>query len=301
MVNVECVSKFILRSISLHVPVGECVGIIGASGAGKTTLLKLLCGSIMPESGYIRILGKEPVKNRRHLGKAVSSFFAGRWALEDGDTVHQTFEMLQVVYGMEKESFWKEYEELSKRMDFAAYEDKTLKSLSLGQRMRVELSATLIGGPKLLLLDEPNVGLDENGKAVLWEILQEKCAQGTTVLVASHSLEELSALCSRLVLLDKGELMYYGSEQQLYGKYGAVGEVELVLEESFPDLQDLPVIEYVLEGNRLGLRYDMNHLTAAEILQVILAQTRVREVGVVRPALADIILKLKGERKDESD
>lgn len=301
MVNAECVSKFILKNISLHVPAGECVGIIGASGAGKTTLLKLLCGSIMPERGYIRILGKEPVKSRRHLGKAVSSFFAGRWALEDGDTVLQTFEMLQVVYGMEKESFWKEYEELLKRMDFAAYADKPLKSLSLGQRMRVELSATLIGGPKLLLLDEPNVGLDENGKAVLWEILKEKCEQGTTVLVASHSLEELSALCSRVVLLDKGELMYYGSEKQLYGKYGAVGDVELVLEDTFPDLQDLPIIEYVLEGNRLRLRYDMNHLNAAEILQVILAQTRVREVGVARPALADIILKLKGERENESD
>lgn len=301
MVNLEGVSKFVIKNISFHVPAGECVGIIGASGAGKTTLLKLLSGLLLPDSGYIRILGREPVKERQHYGKGVSAFFAGRWTLEEEDTVEQAFEMLQMVYGLPRESFRREYQELAERMQFGEYADKPIKSLSLGQRMRAELSATLIGSPRLLLLDEPNVGLDENGKRELWKLLREKCRQGTTVLIASHSLEALSALCSRIVLLDKGQLLYYGSEKYLQSKYRAVGTVEVTLAENFPDLQDLPLVNYQLKGNLLRLCYDVNYLTAAEILQVILAQIRVKEVNIIKPELADIILKIKGEEKYESD
>ncbi len=301
MVNLDRVSKFIISDVSLHVPTGECVGIIGASGAGKTTLLKLICGLLKPEEGYIRILGKEPVEEKQHYGKAVSVFLAGRWAFEDSDTVRQAFEMLRVVYHLPVKEFWTQYRELSRRLSFAEYEDKALKSLSLGQRMRVELAGTLIGNPGLILLDEPGIGLDENGKVVLWELIQERCGSGATVLVASHSLSELSRICTRMVLLEKGKLLYYGSEKNLLNKYAAQGTIELTISEGFPDLEDLPLQKYEIEGKQLRICYNINHLSAAEILNVILQQTGVEEVIVKRPELADIILKIKGEERNESD
>ncbi|MBQ8821830.1 MAG: ABC transporter ATP-binding protein [Lachnospiraceae bacterium] len=301
MVNLDKVSKFIISDFSFHVPAGECVGIIGASGAGKTTLLKLICGLLEPEKGYVRILGKEPIAEKQHYGKKVSAFFAGRWAFEDSDTVKQAFEMLRVVYHLPVEEFEAQYRELSQRLSFEEYEDKALKSLSLGQRMRAELAGTLIGNPRLILLDEPGVGLDENGKMVLWELIQQRCRSGATVLIASHSLSELSRICTRMVLLEKGKLLYYGSEKYLLNKYAAQGTIELTVSDGFPDLEDLPVRSYEMDGQQLRISYNINHLSAAEILNVILSQSRVEEVIVKRPELADIILRMKGEKGYESD
>lgn len=305
-VILEEVSKFILSRVSLHIPKGECVGIIGASGAGKTTLLKLVCGLLLPTKGYVRTLGKEPVAQKGRYGRRLSAFFVGRSPLEGADTVRQSLALLQSIYGLPKEEFWQEYAELAERLDFAKYENEPLKKLSLGQRMRVELAAVLIGSPELIVLDEPNVGLDENGKVILWELLQEHCQRGATVLVASHNLTELSQVCSRLVLLEGGRLLYYGTESNLRSRYASIDRMELKLAGKLPDLEDLPLKEYRICGDSLRLSYDSNHLSAAEILGVILRQTRVKEIKVTKPTLEDIILQLgessrKGGSKIELD
>ena len=293
MVTLDKVSKFIISDMCFHVPRGECVGLIGASGAGKTTLLKLVCGLLKPREGYVRILGKDPVQGRGHYGRDLSVFMVGKWSLEDGDTVRQAFVLLQNIYRLPKQDFWQEYDKLAKRFDFLRYEKEVLKNLSLGQRMRVELAATLIGAPKLIVLDEPNVGLDENGKLVLWEMIKESCNRGATVLMASHNLEEMAAVCTRLALLDKGALLYYGTEKNLRSRYASIDVMRMKLIGELPDLEDLPLREYCICGNELQLSYDSNYLPAAEILSLILKQTRVAEVSVTKPDLADIILQIK--------
>lgn len=295
MVTLEKVSKFIIQDLCLHVPKGECVGIIGASGAGKTTLLKLVCGLLEPQTGYVRTLGKEPVSAKGHYGRELSAFLVGHSALEDTDTVKQSFELLQRIYGLPKEPFWQEYEEFAKCLKFHGYQNEVLKSLSLGQRMRVELAVALIGNPQLILLDEPNVGLDENGKAILWEILDKRCRQGATVLVASHNLTEIARVCSRIVLLEKGQLLYYGTERNLRSKYASMEVMELKLAGKLPDLEDLPLKVYEIWENKLRLFYDSNFLSAAEILGVILAQTQVMEVNIIKPDLADIVMTIQKE------
>ncbi len=300
MVNLENVSKFIIQNMSLHVPVGACVGLIGASGAGKTTLLKLICGLLQPEDGYVRTLGKEPVAQHGRYGRDMSVFLIGRSALEDGDPVKQSFVLAQSIYGLEKSRFWQEYEELAEEFGFREYADRALKSLSLGQRMRVELAMALIGNPRLMLLDEPNVGLDENGKAILWEQLARRCSQGATVLVASHSLTDISRVCDRIAFLEKGRLLYYGSEKHLRSKYASIERMELKLVGRLPDLEDLPLQEYEIEGNRLCLSYDTNYLASAEILGLILKQTQVAEVNVHRPDLEDIVVLMQNKNKEET-
>lgn len=296
MVNLEQVSKFVIKDVSLHVPAGACVGLIGASGAGKTTLLKLICGLLQPEAGYVRTLGKEPVVRKGKYGRELSVFLVGHSALEGTDTVKQSFELARSIYGLEKEWFWQEYEELAVQFDFKGYQEEPLKSLSLGQRMRVELAMALIGSPRLILLDEPNVGLDENGKVVLWELLAKRCRQGATVLVASHSLSDISRVCDRIALLDKGHLLYYGSEKNLRSRYASIERMELKLAGHLPDLEDLPLQCYEIAEDRLCLSYDANYLSSAEILGLILKQTQVAEVNVKRPDLEDIIIMMEGPR-----
>lgn len=297
MVNLENVSKFIIQDMSLHVPVGACVGLIGASGAGKTTLLKLICGLLQPEAGYVRTLGKEPVAQHGRYGREMSVFLVGRSALEDGDTVKQSFAMAQSIYRLEKERFRQEYEELATCFGFREYADCALNGLSLGQRMRVELAMALIGNPKLILLDEPNVGLDENGKKILWEQLARKCRQETTVLVASHSLADISKVCDRIAFLEKGRLLYYGSEKHLRGSLASIDRMELKLAGRLPDLEDLPLQGYEIEGDRLCLSYDTNYVSSAEILGLILRQTKVAEMNISRPDLEDIVVLMQ-KRKE---
>ncbi|MGN1120174.1 MAG: ATP-binding cassette domain-containing protein [Oscillospiraceae bacterium] len=294
MIYFENVSKYCLEEVSLHIPNGEIVGLVGASGAGKTTLIKLACGLLAPDKGRVYTLGKDPVSNRKRYKNAVSAFVTGTPLLCREDTVLQGFELIRTMYGIEKAEFHKRYIELSERLDFGKYEHQTVKNLSLGQRMRAELGAALIYEPKLLLLDEPNVGLDENGKAVLYELLTERCRSGMTVLMTSHDMAGVSRMCGRLALLDSGKLVFYGSEDNLRSRYSPIDVMTLKFSGNIPDFEDLPLKKYSVQGDTLTLSYNSNHITAAEILKLILRQTAVTEVSVRKPDLESIIAQLKG-------
>lgn len=293
MIYFENVSKYCLDEVSLHIPKGEIVGLIGASGAGKTTLIKLACGLLAPDKGRVFTLGKDPVINRKRYGNAVSAFIIGTPLLCRDDTVFQGFELIRTMYGIEKTEFRKRYNELSERLDFGKCEGQTVKNLSLGQRMRAELGAALIYEPKLLLLDEPNVGLDENGKAALYKLLTERCRSGMTVLMTSHDMAGVSRMCGRIALLDSGRLVFYGSEDNLRSRYSPVDVMALKFSGNIPDFEDLPLKKYSVQGDALTLSYNSNHITAAEILKLILRQTVVTEVSVRKPDFESIIAQLK--------
>lgn len=299
MISFENVSKFILSDLSIHVPVGETVGLIGASGAGKTTFMKLACGLLAPESGTVYTMGLKPVQERKRLSKNMSVLFADIPALQAEDTVAGNFRILQRIYGIDKNQFQADYKELAKRLGFAAFEDQAVRNLSMGQRRRAEIGGVLIRRPKLLLLDEPTDGLDENAKQAFYELLEERKREGLTVLLTSHNMAEVSRVCGRIALLDQGKLLYYGKEQQLRKKFAPIDRMWLVLEGGIPDLEDLPVVRYWVDGNRLGLEYNSNYVTAAEILKLIMGQTTVMEVKVRKPDLEDIIIRLKTEKEEE--
>lgn len=299
MISFENVSKFILSDLSIHVPVGETVGLIGASGAGKTTFMKLACGLLAPESGTVYTMGLKPVQERKRLSKNMSVLFTDIPALQAEDTVAGNFRILQRIYGIDKNQFQADYKELAKRLGFAAFEDQAVRNLSVGQRRRAEIGGALIRRPKLLFLDEPTDGLDENAKQAFYELLEERKREGLTVLLTSHNMAEVSRVCGRIALLDQGKLLYYGKEQQLRKKFAPIDKMWLVLEGGIPDLEDLPVVRYWVDGNRLGLEYNSNYVTASEILKLIMGQTTVMEVKVRKPELEDIIIRLKTEKAEE--
>lgn len=293
MINFENVSKYALNDVSIHIPKGEIVGLIGASGAGKTTMIKLACGLLAPDSGRVYTLDMDPVINRKLYKNNVSTFITGVPLLCRDDTVLQGFELIRSVYGIGKTEFDKRYEELSERLDFGRYENQSVKNLSLGQRMRAELGAALIYESKLLLLDEPNVGLDENGKVALYELLTECCKNGMTVLMTSHDMSGVSKMCGRIALLDSGKLVFYGSGENLRSRYAPIDVMTIKFGGNIPDLEDLPLKKYSVMGDTLTLSYNSNHITSAEILKLILGQTSVSEVSIRKPSLESIISLLK--------
>lgn len=293
MINFENVSRYALDNISLHIPKGEAVGLIGASGAGKTTMIKLACGLLSPEKGKIYTLDKDPVLNRKLYKNNVSTFIAGVPLLSRDDTVFQGFELIRNMYGIVKDEFKKRYAELSRRLDFCQFENRTVKELSLGQRMRAELGAALIFEPKLLLFDEPNIGLDENGKAALFELFEERCKNGATVLITSHDMAGISKICGRIALLDGGKLIFYGSVDNLRSRYAPIDAMTVKISGRIPDFDDLPLEKYSVHGNVIKLSYSSNHITSAEIISLILRQTSVSEISIKKPSLENIITQLK--------
>lgn len=299
MICFEQVSKFILSDVSIYIPEGTSVGLIGASGAGKTTFLKVACGLLLPEQGSVHTLRKDPVKYRSRLGVSIGVMLNDIPVLADYNSVESNFKDLQIIYRMSENEFTKEYNLLADALGFGSYKKETVNSLSLGQRRRVELGALLLRHPKLLLLDEPTISLDQNAKESLRELLTERQKEGMTLVISSHNMGEISALCERIALLDHGTLTYYGDRELLLKRFAPMDTLEITLSGPLPDLEDLPLRSFTLNQNKLTLTYNSNHITSAEILHHILKQTSFAGVSTKKSELADVIKRIeKGETNE---
>lgn len=298
MISFDSVSKFVLSDITVHIPQGKSVGLIGVSGAGKTTFLKLACGLLEPEKGKVFTMRKIPVADRRKLGRDFSVLFTDKPFLQKEETVWGNFEMLSAMYHLNKEIFWADYKELSQRLGFQKFEKETVKNLSLGQRRRAELGAALLHRPKLLLLDEPASGLDENAKQEFQKILEERKKEDRmTVLLTSHDMTEISRLCDRILFLHEGKLLFYGEEETLRRTFLPQDEMTLKVAGGMPDLEDLPLQRCSFDGEVLRLVYRPDFITAAEILQFLLKKNVVSEVSIHKPKLEEIVVRLAGKEK----
>jgi len=303
MLSFEHAGKFILSDLTVHIPKGVAVGIIGASGAGKTTLLRLACGLLKPEQGEVYTLQKNPVEYRAWLGSRIGCLLERMPVLEAERSVADNFRELQIIHRMSKKAFLEEYVPLAEQFGIREYEQETVKSLSFGQRRRAELAAVLLHRPELLLLDEPTNGLDENAKTVLREVLQERMERGMTVVLTSHDMREVSEVCQRILLLEQGKMIYYGEKAPLLRRYAPMDVMKLSFTGTLPDMEDLPVEKYEVCGEELRLTYNSNYITASELLDVILRQTSVREVTIQKPSLEQVIFEIKaaGIKKTEEE
>lgn len=290
MISFENVSKFILSDISFCIPEGIIVGVIGRSGSGKTTLLNLVCGLLACERGNVRTFLQEPVKKRRQIASDISFFSSAQPPFREDSTILDEFRRLCVVYRLDKNKFWKEYEQLAESLCFKEYEEKEIRQLSLGQRRRAELATVLLEHARLILLDEPTVGIDESGKQIFRKQLQKKKERGTTILIASENMMEIEKSCDRVILLDTGRLLYYGSQERLMRRYAPVNEMEIVFHGRLPDMEDLPLIRYSIDHNKLKFKYDENVISTLEITNHVAAQTVVAGMNVISPRLEDVIL-----------
>lgn len=293
MISFCKVDKFILRDVNLHVPAGVTAGLIGATGAGKTTLIKLACGLLAPESGSVYTLGSSALAPEAKKKVSLGVLFAHLPVLQPYESVQSNFLSRRLIYGIPEKLYTERYKKLAEALGFGAFEKENVQSLSLGQRRRAELGAQLLHQPKLLLLDEPTVGLDQNGKNAFRVLIKEREAQGLTTLITSHDMTDITALCGRVAVLDRGRLCYYGSKELLLKKYAPVDVMQLTVSQGVPDLEDLPVKSYTAENDQWRLVYNSNYITAAEILRTVLAKCAIREVSIRKPDLEDVLVALE--------
>lgn len=229
--------KEILRAvdhISFEISKGEIVGYVGPNGAGKSTTIKMLTGILLPTSGKILVNGMEPFKNRIHYTKRIGVVFGQRTQLWWDLPLIESFDLLRLIYKIEKKIFQQRFEEYSELLGLKDFLFQQVRKLSLGQRMRADLAASLIHEPSVLFLDEPTIGLDILTKDVVRKtILELNRRKKITVILTTHDIEDIKFLANRLILIDKGNIYYDGQIQTFLETYQTIKKVIIHLEDEF--------------------------------------------------------------------
>ena len=217
-----------LKDVSFEIEKGELVGYIGPNGAGKSTTVKILSGILVPDSGTVSVGGRTPWENRKEHVSHIGVVFGQRTQLWWDVPLLDSYSLLKDIYRVPEEKYRKRLDELTEALQLGDLLRTPLRLLSLGQRMRAELCGSLLHNPELLYLDEPTIGLDAVSKLALRDVLRwEHAEKGTTILLTTHDMEDIVALCSRVMVLGHGSKLYDGGLQELLSQYDTTKTVQV--------------------------------------------------------------------------
>jgi ABC-2 type transport system ATP-binding protein len=283
--------------ISASIQPGEAVGYIGANGAGKSTTIKMLTGILVPSSGQVRTCGYDPVPQRRRLAREIGVVFGQRSQLWWDLPLRDSFRILGAIHRLPNEEARVRTEELVDRLGLADLLDTPVRQLSLGERMRGEVAAALVHRPRLLVLDEPTIGLDMISKERLRHFLvAERAEFGTTLLLTTHDMGDIERLCDRVLVIDRGRLVFDGTLSSLAERVALQRVLVVDLPEPSPDLKVSAAahIGSDLDGQRQRLAFSPKETTAARVLAEVSAVTEVVDLTLEEPATEDIVRTLYG-------
>jgi ABC-2 type transport system ATP-binding protein len=310
--RVENLKKFYgtiqaVKDVSFNIQEGEIFALLGPNGAGKTTTIRCLCSLAKPDAGLIEVDGisviDNPKKSRNLLG-----YVAQEVAMDKMLTGKELLELQSNLYHLSKKQSQSRIEELLNLLGLKEYEDRLTGKYSGGLRKRLDLATGLLHQPKLLILDEPTVGLDIESRKIIWELLVKIAQNGTTILLSSHYLEEVDALADRLVIIDKGNIIAQGSPSELKQRVGG-DRVTLKTREFSPleeinkaklILEALPFVEEAIinnsQGNSLNLVVKSQSNGLTQIEQTLINQNLpIFSIAQSRPSLDDVYLAATGK------
>ncbi len=282
-----------VAGIDLHVERGMMLGYIGPNGAGKSTTIKMLTGILTPTAGHVRVDGLDPSRQRTTLAGRIGVVFGQRSQLWWDLPLRDSFDLLRHVYRVPSTRHAVNLRRLADGLDLGPLLDVPVRQLSLGQRMRGELTASLLHDPSIVLLDEPTIGLDIVSKEAVREFLVDlNRTQGTTVLLTTHDLSDVERLCDRLLIIDHGRVIEDGTVAGITARYGTQRTLVVDLMEPGPPLAVDGATITRVEGPRQWLRFDRGEVTASELLTRVTAQAEVRDLSVEEPDIVAIVREI---------
>ena len=270
-----------LKDVSFQIEKGELLGYIGPNGAGKSTTVKILSGILTPDAGEAEVGGKVPWRNRKEYVKHIGVVFGQRMQLWWDVPVLDSYSLLKDIYRIPEAAYQKRLNELAEALNLGELLRTPLRQMSLGQRMRAELCGSLLHRPEMLFLDEPTIGLDAVSKLALRDFLKwENREHRTTILLTTHDMEDIAALCPRVMVLGHGRKLYDGSLQNLLHQYDRTRTVEIRYDrdESTPELPDF--LHMQREGDGFRITYAPEKLPTAELLSLLQQAGPIREMTV---------------------
>jgi ABC-2 type transport system ATP-binding protein len=279
--------------ISFAIERGTIVGYLGPNGAGKSTTVKMLTGILVPSGGRIRVAELDPARQRIELARRIGVVFGQRsqlwWDLPLGDS----FDLLRHIYRVPAERHRANLERFTEVLGLAAFVDTPVRQLSLGQRMRGELTAALLHDPEVVFLDEPTIGLDIVAKAAVREFLAEvNRERGVTVLLTTHDLADIERLCSRLLIVDHGHLIWDGGLDELKRRYGQERTLVVDLEEAAPPLEVPGARVTKVDGPRQWLSFRRDETSAAELTAAVAARARLVDLAIEETQIEEIVRRI---------
>ncbi len=293
-----------VRDVSFTIEAGEMVGYLGPNGAGKSTTIKMLTGILTPTAGHIDVLGLNPTAQRRTLTRRIGVVFGQRSQLWWDLPLVDSFDLLHHVYRTDPARHRHNVSVFSERLDLGEFLDVPVRQLSLGQRMRGELTAALLHDPALVVLDEPTIGLDVVSKYAVREFLQETNAErGTTVLLTTHDLDDVEHLCSRMMIIDRGRVLLDGAVEDFKARHGTERTVVVDLERAEPPMELTTGQVTRADGPRQWVRFDRRNASAAEVIAEVTAGRAVRDLAIEEPDIEALIHRIYAEdsRSPEED
>ena len=288
-----------VKSVNFNIEEGELVGYIGENGAGKSTTLKMLTGLLTPTSGKVVVNGIIPNENRIENNKNIGAVFGQKTQLWWDLPVIESFRLIKKMYKIPENEYRKNLKKFTEILDLEDLLEKQVKNLSLGQKMRCEIAATFLHNPKIVYLDEPTIGLDvfvkENIRNFIKDINKEK---KTTVILTTHDLKDIEDICDRIILLDKGQIIYDGEKQKFKDTYGKYVISEFIIKDKKDNiiLNNAEIIEQT--ENKLKIKFSHDETTIVKIMDEISQFCNIEDIHMKEAELEDILKEIyKGAHK----
>lgn len=278
-------------NVSFSINSGEFVGYVGENGAGKSTTIKMLTGILNPTSGHVEVAGVVPYENRISNAFNIGVVFGQRTQLWWDLPVRDSFDLLRSIYRVPEDKFRANYRELADALKLDPLLSVPVRKLSLGQRMRCDLAAALLHGPKILYLDEPTIGLDLIAKDNVRKILKRiNRLNGVTIILTTHDMDDIEALCDRIIIIDEGKIAYVGTMEQLKTDHVRYKILEVEFHDYSPELATLPMLTVIKsEANKKWLRYDQGGASIHEVISTLFKDYCVKDISIHEAKVADVV------------
>ncbi len=297
-------TKTAVNKINFTINEGEIVGYIGSNGAGKSTTIKMMCGILNPTSGKVLINGLEPYKKRQQVAKDIGVVFGQKTQLWWDIPLIESFNVLKEVYLIGDEEYQERFEFLQEVLDIKEFINQPVRTLSLGQRMRADLAASLLHNPKILFLDEPTIGLDVLVKEKIRNaILMMNKKYNTTVILTTHDMADIEMLCNRLIIIDNGNIIYDGSLKDIKKQFGDLRTLYIQLDKISIDLDELNhfnhLVTYQFDSGTLIAKFDAAQITLDRVINEILKLYSIKDMKIKEITIEDIAKEMY--RKEEHE
>lgn len=297
--------KKAVDNISFDVNQGEIVGYIGSNGAGKSTTIKMMCGILTPTSGEVLIDGVEPYKKRRQVAQNIGVVFGQKTQLWWDIPLIESFKVLKEIYQVNNEDYEERMEFLSSTLGLKDFLNQPVRTLSLGQRMRADLAAAWLHNPKILFLDEPTIGLDVLVKEKIREaikIMNHK--YNTTVILTTHDMQDIENLCSRVILIEGGKIIYDGTLENIKHRFGDLRTIQITTNVNV-DIKTLNnfnnLVTYEMDESKITIKFNASSIKLEDIVNYAFKNLNAIDMKITEIGIEDVVKSIFKEEENRGN